>query len=261
MTSFVFNNKIMDKIVYKTKNIIIQKIQEGKKRQKCYIIGNGNSLSVDTNNVVTKHDSCMKNFYPKINNDNTVYTVYLTVECLGLNESSKEIAQFVNNLSEGYDRIFLVGHSKCGLCFYNASNYCEKNILLVTISTPFSGTILANKKAVEKKLKFKIFKKIYNIIFNNHFVNQDIMPNSHFIQNMPTVTYKQHINITSSFKNLFSCKNIIDLFLFIMDKFMQINGDGFVPLTSQSSNDAWTINLICSHAKSLKKGLEIIEKL
>ena len=32
MKKFVLNNEIMDEIVYKTENVVIQKIQEGKNR-------------------------------------------------------------------------------------------------------------------------------------------------------------------------------------------------------------------------------------
>ena len=261
MKKFVLNNEIMDEIVYKTENVVIQKIQEGKNRKRCYIIGNGHSLNIDANNMVTNHDPGMQEFEPKISKDSAVYAFYFTFECSGLEESSKEIADFVNNLSKNYEQIFLVGHSKCGLCLYNASHYCKKEITLVTISTPFDGTIIADKKTVEKRLKSRILKKIYNVIFSDHNVDKDIIPNSQFIQNMQNATYKEHINITSSLKNVFSCKDIMDLLLFIWDKTMRINGDGLVPLNSQKTASTRTINMICSHANSLRKGLKIVEKL
>lgn len=261
MKKFVLNDEIMGGIVYKTENVVMQRIQEGEKRKRCYIIGNGHSLNVDVNNVVTKHDPGMHKFEPKISKDNAVYAFYFTFECSGLEESSKEIAEFINNLSEEYEQIFLVGHSKCGLCLYNASYYCKKGITLVTISTPFDGTIIADKETVEKKLKSRILKKVYNMIFSDHNVDRDIIPNSQFIQNMQDATYKEHINITSSLKNVFSCKDIMDLLLFIWDKIMRINGDGLVPLNSQKTNSTRTVNMICSHANSLRKGLEVVEKL
>ena len=160
MKKFVLNNEIMDEIVYKTENVVIQKIQEGKNRKRCYIIGNGHSLNIDANNMVTNHDPGMQEFEPKISKDSAVYAFYFTFECSGLEESSKEIADFVNNLSKNYEQIFLVGHSKCGLCLYNASHYCKKEITLVTISTPFDGTIIADKKTVEKRLKSRILKNL-----------------------------------------------------------------------------------------------------
>jgi len=260
MRQFVLKNETMKGIVYKTENIVIQRIQEGKRRKRCYVIGNGHSLNVDDNNVVIRHDLGMHKFQPKISGDNAVYAFYFTFECLGLEKSSKEIAEFVNNLPEEYEQIFLVGHSKCGLCLYNASYYCKKDITLVTISTPFGGTIITDKETVENKLKSRILKKIYNMIFSDHNVDRDIMPQSLFIQNIHKANYKEHINITSSLKNVCSCKDIIDLLLFIWDKIMQINGDGLVPINSQKI-DTRTVNLICSHAKSLRKGLEVIEKL
>ena len=112
MKKFVLNDEIMAGIVYKTENIVMQRIQEGEKRKRCYIIGNGHSLNVDVNNVVTKHDPGMHKFQAKISKNNAVYVFYFTFECSGLEESSKEIAEFVNNLSEEYEQIFLVGHSK-----------------------------------------------------------------------------------------------------------------------------------------------------
>lgn len=261
MKKFVSNNEIMDGIVYKTKNVIIQKVQEGKKRNRCYIIGNGHSLNVGDNDVVTKHDPGMQEFKPEISKDNTVYAFYFTFECSGLNESGKEVIEFANTLSKDYEQIFLVGHSKCGLCLYNASHYCDKGNTLVTISTPFRGTIIADKETVEKMLKSRILKKVYNMIFSDHNVDRDIIPNSRFIQNMQAPTYKEHINMISSLENVFSCRDIMDLFLFIWDKIMRINGDGIVPLNSQEANSTRTINLTCSHANSLRKGLEILEKL
>lgn len=261
MNQFVLKNEIIEGVVFKTGNVVIQKVQDGEKRKRCYIIGNGYSLNVDDNNVVIKHDPCMRKFQPRMSSDNTIYAFYFTFECIGLEESSKEISEFVNNLSEEYEQIFLVGHSKCGLCLCNASYYCEKSITLVTISTPFGGTIIADKEAVEKKLKSQILKKVYNMIFSDHNVDRDIIPNSQFIQNMHNGTYTEHINITSSLKNVFSCENIMDLLLFIFDKIMQINGDGVVSLNSQKVNSTRTVNMICSHANSLKKGLKVVEKL
>lgn len=261
MKQFVLNGEILSGIVYTTKNVVIQKVQEGKKRKRCYIIGNGHSLNVDNNCTVIKHDPGMHKFQPKISEDNSVYAFYFTFECSGLEESSKEIADFVNSLQEKYEQIFLVGHSKCGLCLYNASHYCKKDIILVTISTPFCGTIIADKNAVEGRLKSRVFKNIYNMIFSDHNVDRDIIPNSRFIQNMQTASCKEHINITSSLKGLFSCKDIMDLLLLIWDKIMQIHGDGLVPLTSQKASSTRTINIFCSHANSLRKGLDVIEKI
>lgn len=261
MNQFVFTGKKMNGIVYKTDNVIIQKIQAGKSRKRCYIIGNGHSLSVDSNNMISEHDPGMHEFKPKISEENTVYAFFFTFKCLGLEKSSREIAEFVNNLLEDYEQIFLTGHSKCGLCVYNASYYCKKDITLVTISTPFKGTIIADKEEVEKVLKIQILKKVYNMIFSDHNVDRDIIPNSEFIRNIESAVYRKHINIISSFNNIFCCRNIMDLFLFFVDKIIKIDGDGLVPFNSQQVNSTETVNIMCSHASSLKKGLKILENL
>ena len=261
MKQFVLNGETLSGIVYTTKNVVIQKVQEGRKRKRCYIIGNGHSLNVDKNNTVIKHDPGMSKFKSRISEENSVYAFFFTFECSGLEESSREIADFVNNLQEKFEQIFLVGHSKCGLCLYNSTHYIQKdNIVLVTISTPFGGTIMADKKAVEERLKSRLFKIIYNMIFSDHNVDRDIIPNSQFIKNLQATPCKEHINITSSLKGVSSCNDIMDLLLFIWDKKLQIRGDGIVPLNSQQTSTR-TINIFCSHANSLKKGLDVIEKL
>ena len=53
----------------------------------------------------------------------------------------------------------------------------------------------------------------------------------------------------------------MDLFLFFVDKIIKIDGDGLVPFNSQQVNSTETVNIMCSHASSLKKGLKILENL
>lgn len=260
MKQLVFNGKCLENIVQRTENIVIQRTQEGRSRKKCYIIGNGHSLSVDENNVVKKHDPFMHKFEPQVNEDVTVYVFYFTFECLGLYESGKDIAKFVNNLTEDYDQIVLIGHSKCGLCLYSA-DLCIPNITLVTISTPFEGTVVADKKSVEKMLKLWVLRKIYDIGFSDHNVDRDIMPASIFIQNTLKPHYQNHINITSSLKSLRDCRDIMDVLLLIVDRIMKIDGDGIVPIKSQNVKSTKTIHIKTSHSNSLKIGLGIVEKM
>ena len=262
MKKFVTNGEVLEKVVFTTQNVVIQKVQEGKKREKCYIIGNGFSLNVDERGMVKKHDPGMLKFNSQMDKESTVYAFYFTFECSGLEESSKEIADFVNKLPEKYEQIFLVGHSKCGVCLYDATRYCEEeSIILVTISTPFNGTFIADKNAVEKKLKFSLLKKIYNVIFSDHNVDRDIRPNSSFIKkNRNYVPRCKHINITSSLKGILKCNDVLDVLLLILDKILNVSGDGIVPLASQQKENTVTFNIICSHSNSLKKGIEVVNK-
>ena len=260
MNRFVKNGEVLGGIVCKTKNIVIQRIQEGKNRR-CYVIGNGHSLNVDSNNKVTKHDPGMSRFHPQIYKDDAVYVFYFTFECSGLEDAGREIADFVNQITEPYKRIILVGHSKCGLCLYSSIRFYQKNVTLVTISTPFRGTIVADKIAIEERVNSRILKGIYNVIFSDHNVDRDIIPNSEFINSIQNVSCKDHVNIISSLEGLSSCRDIMDLLLLIMDKILKINGDGIVSRASQSARSTRTIIIFCSHANSLNEGLKKLEQI
>ena len=262
MRRLVSNRQLLSGVVHKTNNIVIQKIQTGTKNEKCYIIGNGHSLSVDENNHVVKHDPLMHEFNQNISKDHTVYAFFFTFECTGLEDAGFEIANFVNSLNEEYEEIIMVGHSKCGVCLSNASCYCNKLITLVTISAPYHGTVVADKEWVEANVKSRIFVKIYNMIFSDHNVDRDIAPGSNFIQNMNQPICNKHINIISSFSSIRECRSLVDLALLAIDKIMRLRGDGVVPLTSQYSyTNNQIIYVECSHASSLKEGMKIIEAL
>lgn len=260
MKRYILKNQHLAGVVYKTDNIIVQQIQKGTKNERCYIIGNGHSLSLDDENRVIKHDPLMKEFKPEISKEHTVYAFYFTFECDGLEISSYEISEFVNEQYEVYEKLILVGHSKCGVCLTNASYFCLQPIYLVTISTPFYGTVIAEKKMVEARLKNKFYIAIYNMIFSNHKVDRDIATNSEFIENLTKPVCVKHLNIISCFRVIFDCKNLTDLVLYMANKIMNLKGDGVVPLASQVySNECKEIGLFCSHASSLKQGLKIVE--
>ena len=256
MKKLVKKGQYLENVVFKGRNIIIQQIQRELRSKRCIVIGNDHSLSVDENYNITLNDPGMSKF--SVSMRNTVYAFYFTFESDGLLESSKEIADFVNNLSYYYEEVILVGHSKCGLCVQNAKQFItRKNTIVTTISAPFEGTVIADKKSCEAKLKNPVLIKIYNKIFSDHNVDKDIMPNSEFIQNMNRNNVD--LNITSSVRCVSDCSNIMDLLLLIFDKMMGIDGDGIVSLKSQTAclcNES--INIHCSHATSLQKGLEIV---
>lgn len=256
MKTLVKKGQYLGNVAFKGKNVIIQQIEREVRSKRCIVIGNGHSLSVDENDYITLHDPGMSKF--SVSMESTVYAFYFTFESDGLSESSKEIADFVNNLSHYYEDVILIGHSKCGLCVQNAKQYINRNVTIVTISAPFDGTFIADKKACERKLKNPLLIKIYNKIFSDHNVDKDIIPNSEFIQNMNRQCID--LNITSSISKVGHCKKIMDFILLIFDKMMGVNGDGIVSLKSQTGclcNES--ISIHCSHATSLKKGLEIVK--
>lgn len=261
MSKFVLKNEVVDNIFYKTENIIVQRTQEGKKNKRCYLIGNGISLSINDQNIVTNHDPFMTKFVPKIQKWFSVYTFYFPFECSGLAEASKDLSVFIVELSSLYEEVFLVGHSKCGLCLYNSAQYCEaENITLITVSTPFRGTFIADKEAVEQKLRFFPLKKIYNIIFSNHNVDQDLIPDSVFLKSIQGqhIRYIHHINFVSSLKAISKCKTFTDFILYLVDKLLGVSGDGIVPLSSQKIYGVIPVYLSYSHATSLDLALKTI---
>ena len=256
MKKLVKKGQYLKNVVFKGKNIVVQQIERELRSKRCIVIGNGHSLSVDKNDKVTLHDPGMSKF--SVSMKHTVYAFYFTFESDGLLESSKELAEFVNKLSYYYEDIILVGHSKCGLCVQNAKQFITRKSTIVTISAPFDGTIIADKKACEAKLKNPILIKIYNKIFSDHNVDKDIMPNSEFIKNMNQQCID--LNITSSINKVGDCKNIMDWILLIFDKMMKVNGDGIVSLDSQKKCFSYIdVNISCSHATSLQKGLEVFK--
>lgn len=256
----ILKKSILSGVVFKTDNIIIQKIQEGKNLKGCYIIGDGHSLSVDRNNKILKHDPYMKKNIFNIEDEYAVFAFYFTFECAGLEESSKDIAYFINNVLDDYENIYLVGHSKCGVCLTKTSYYCSRNHTLVTISSPFKGTLVTDKEKIYRIVKSRFLLKIYDKIFSDHIVDRDIMPNSTFIQNMKKNKSITHINITTNLNSLFSCRTFSDLVLFLWDRTLKINGDGIIPLASQSIDNTKEINIYCSHLRSVKTGIKFLKK-
>lgn len=261
MKHMVFKNECLRGVIAKTKDTVIQEVQKGNERKKCIIIGNGHSLSVDVRNRITKHDPGMHSFSLKFSKDYTVYAFYYTFECSGLREASLDIASFINSLPLEYEEIVLIGHSKSGLCVTNASHFTNRQITLVTISTPFQGTIIADRKAVRDILGDSFAFRAYDRIFSNHQVDRDIIPGSRFIKYMHSPNCKKHINIISYLESLGDCKNPIDSAFFLANRYMRQRGDGIVSIESQRATlSDITFEIPASHATSLKAGLDIAKR-
>ena len=260
MLKFVRKGERLRGVEYKSSNIIIQKLHEGTGRDRCFFIGSGYTLNVDDEDRVTWHDPFMIKQEYGLAEDITVYTFYYTYECEGLGPAANEIAAFVNTIFEKYERIFLVGHSKCGLCLCSTTEYLNDLVTLATISTPFDGTIVADGEAVARKVKSKVFLKLYNMIFSNHEVDKDIIPGSEFIKNLKDPVCKEHLNFKTRLDRNGFQKSPLDYLLLIVDKTLELYGDGVVPYSSQSFDADKETTMICSHANSLVMGVKMLEK-
>lgn len=260
-TIFVNNGEILNNVLYKSDNIIIQQTQNG--NRDLIIIGTGYSLSLDEQNKIVNHDPLM--ILPNIKfQEETVISVLYPFESSGLEESGKELSDFINSINHDYDSITLIGHSKCGVCFANAVKWIEHdNINIITSSAPFQGTPIANREEIFEKLNW-FEERIYALIFSNHNVDKDIIPNSNFLQNTDYSGLENctHINIVLECPEKVS--NPLDILLKHLDKKAGINGDGIVPKTSQQSISYSNTSLEYrwgTHVNSLDIGVEIAKQL
>ena len=203
----------------------------------------------------------------------TVYAVYFPTTCGGLFEAAKQIAGFVNQLPAGRE-IVLNGHSKCGCCFITAAHYILRTCTIVSVSAPLRGTPTADLQNFPQKLSWLI-RRLYLWIFSDHSVDRDIIPGSEFLRKLqallPEVSEKHNLHLVISRCGI--SPNPLDWVLWILDKLMEIGGDGIVPYAAQfpegtpvpeSGEEPTKIDGICyhyvrkSHATSLSGSLKCL---
>lgn len=257
---FVTKGEILKNVEYKSNNLIVHTAKQGEK-ENLVILGSGYSLSINEQKQIVNHDPLM--IFPSMKEyqeDTTVMSIFYPFECEGLEESGKELSDFINSKIEEYNEIILIGHSKCGVCFANAAKRINPKVNIVTISAPFAGTPVADRKAMLKKCNW-LEGKIFEFIFSNHEVDKDIRPNSEFIKNADYsgLEYHRNINIISTCPQKIS--NPLDMILVYVDK-KGVSGDGIVPKASQKLLIEGTIQeeFEATHATSLEKSMEIIKK-
>lgn len=265
---------------YQTKNIILQLAQVGRKGGKIIIIGDGHSMSVIANGFIREVDYAT----PKLrleanfNENDTVIYFYYTFECKGMEAATRDLVSLIMRIQTD-DEIWLIGHSKCGICFYNAIKYIAKfninsNVKLVTISAPFDGTIMLSKR-------FKNFPKRFNMLLNlihkeffvEHAIDKDISPKADFLRTLPeeeqVVKCCMHYNICSAFVGIGfrECRGIFEKFCKFISWATLIE-DGVVRYESQyiwlnkyryDENFAQGL-VFCGHSKSLEAGINLIFK-
>lgn len=259
---FVCNGDEIKNIVYKSDNLIIHEVKHGSRN--LIILGTGYSVSIDEKNKIVNHDPFMIMSDMEFG-DETVLSIYYPFESAGLEVAGEELSDYINSVSNEYDSITLVGHSKCGVCFANAVKWInDTKINIVTVSAPFLGTPIADTKAMTETLN-QAQRLLYKIIFSNHKVDQDIMIGSEFIISADYSGLEKcamHINIVSKCPEKNS--NLLDCLLKYLDEVAMIRGDGIVPKSSQQGiNYENTIEIVieATHASSLQKGWEIAEEL
>lgn len=260
MRKFAKKGMLIKNMEFVSENIIIFKVQKKCDADTLFIVNRGLSMSVDNENCITHYDPFLtisdeKEYSKRLDGD--VAEMYFTFSSEGLDISGKELVGYIYNCAGlRYRRIVLIGHSKAGVCFANASKMIDdESISMILISAPFNGTIIADKKEMEKRMS-KGELKVYNKIFNNHAVDKDLIPNSDFMCQADYSGVKTHkcLNIVSIIKTPYSIK---DVGCKCLGKIAGLDSsDGVVSMESQSALEIpRTIYINASHATSLDRAL------
>lgn len=191
-----------------------------------------------------------------------------------VNKLAKEIKKVVIKMNYKYKRIILVGKSKGGIILQYLlkkldERYYEK---AVSVSVPYKGTIFANPKEMQRVLKKK--GKIGRILFKNYIRiyeggKPDIMIRK---RSKELIEINKNIIFNSKFENYILKSNlknfILDLlrldfessFLFILDKYLGVNGDGIVQKRSQMIKNKKVNNIFLygTHKSAYKKTMKIV---
>ena len=261
----------MKKVLYKSSNLIIQKLKEGRSRT-LIVMGNGWNVSLNDNDRITKHDPIF--MIPKKelklliggNADYEVITAYFPFECEGIDPSAMELANYLNHNYCDY-KIILLGHSKSAAQFAQALNYLErdeKKVKLIFVSPAFGGIISDDEVMSTLGLIDRI---IYRLIFVPHKVNDDITKGSYFLTKVADFSkiseHKAYLIRSHISRKPF---NLINTYLLHLDRKLSILGDGIVGYNEQYCEADWTqeFSVKANHSSSMPlairemKGLAIL---
>ena len=258
----------MNNILYKSSNIIIQKLKEGRAKT-LIVMGNGWNVSLNDNDRVTKHDPIF--MIPKKelklliggNADYEVLTAYFPFECEGIDQSARELADYLNHNYCDY-KIILLGHSKSAAQFAQTLNYLEKDVKdvkLIFVSPAFGGVISDEEVMSNLGLFDRI---IYRLIFVPHKVNEDITKNSYFLTKVADFSkiskYEAYLVRSRINRKPF---DLINNYLLHLDRKLLILGDGIIGYNEQYCDADWTQKLCveASHNNSMALAIQKLKDL
>lgn len=189
---------------------------------------------------------------------------------------AKEIKKVIIKMNYKYKRIILVGKSKGGIILQYLlkkldERYYEK---AVSVSVPYKGTIFANPKEMQRVLERKgrmgsLFFKNYIRIYEGG--KPDIMIRK---RSKELIEINKNIIFNSKFENYILKSNlknfILDLlrldfessFLFILDKYLGVNGDGIIEMKSQMIKNRKVKNIFLygTHKSAYRRVMKIVLK-
>lgn len=262
----IVNEKLeIRSVLYKTPNVLLigGERWSGKKSKTAFIICEGTSMSLNSGNTPQQWDPFLtipnEEEYSYLDGD--VINMYFPFECDGLQKAGEDLATYINVYMRDYETIAIIGHSKAGVCIANMARMLAKKIVLVFVSAPFNGTIMADPERVGirvNKLENTFYKKFYKM----HPVDLDVIPNSHFLRIANFSGIKSHICINVIAK----CNRpltMTDLFYqYVGSRIGYRESDGIVTVSSQKMISLKfptvdTLYLNASHANSLKRYMSI----
>lgn len=240
-TIFVWKGERLKNIAYKSDNLIVQTLKKGNDRQKTLVVlGNGWNVSVDKKNKVKEHDPFFLIPEAEVQllkgKGYEILTAYFPFECSGLEQSGKELSQFINTQYKGY-RVILLGHSKSGVCFANCSKWLKadgRKATVITVSAPYGGVISDTENL--QKLKTPFQRWLYSKIIVSHQTNNDITKGATFLKKKADYSgleTRQFYCIKSRVPE--TSFNPITRFLMWVDTTLEIGGDGIVGFIEQKS--------------------------
>lgn len=160
----------------------------------------------------------------------------------GLEETAYDFAKYISEQNVT-GNVLLIGHGKGGLIMYKAATIlpyaANRQVTVMTISTPFRGTPMADSNAFEHRYK-RHFTKLINRFQSKYFQatqsNLDMAPRSEFLSYLdPLPKEVNHIAFTSTIdKEHCFVKKIKDKILVLIDEWCAIKGDGIMPFESQN---------------------------
>lgn len=189
----------------------------------------------------------------------TILAMFFKKDCSGLETAQQELAQYINKVYHNYQNVVVYGHSKCGVMFYKMLSLITSPIISISVSAPFGGCFWADKEQVRKSLKCWNY-WIYEKIFSNHMVDQDIITGSEYLKKERHIPeYHVAVNMVSQvydFVDEFRGGNLGQSIFSSLNKLAGYKqGDGIVSVQSQLQQKGMTnFYIVASHVTSFKKG-------
>ena len=175
-------------------------------------------------------------------------------------ELMKEIENVILKISRFYKNTLIIGYSKGGIVLNYLNLYSDK-ITYICGSTPHKGVWYTPKEAFYNRVKNPIIRKIYSKFIDNDFADEMIGENNPIIKKMKiNKNTRNYVIFLTKKEILKSIKNsdIETIALAIVDKLLEIKGDGMIPKESQEINE--NVYIEGSHANGFQKIIKDLEK-